>query len=315
MRALSVVRKQEVAADQGATLAWTASIPGRVALAAKTPGPLSLAEPSVKPCLPATKARSLQRARPRGPARAVPKRAKTFAEKEVREHLPLVRQVVQRMLPRKPPEVPTEDLVSWGVVGLLDAMRKYDPHREATFSTYAQYRIRGSILDYLRRCDWLPRSIRQRSHDLDAATMRLERRLGRQPDGAEIAAELDMSPAEYSQILAALGSTAMIPTGDVGFGRGEEGLSGDDTLSDSGDHGPMKRVLRKERVQILAKAIECLPEKERIVVSFYYFEGLTMREMAEALHLTEGRISQLHSQAMARLRGSLGPKREDIAVD
>lgn len=253
--------------------------------------------------------------RPRGPARAVHARPSLHVEQDVREHLPLVRQVVQRMLPRKPPEVPTEDLVSWGVVGLLDAMRKYDPHREATFSTYAQYRIRGSILDYLRRCDWLPRSIRQRSHDLEAATMRLERRLGRQPDSAEIAAEVGMSPSEYSQIVAALGTNAMIPTGEVAFGRGEEGLTEDDTLSDSGDNGPMKRVLRKERVRILAEAIERLPEKERIVVSFYYFEGLTMREMAEALHLTEGRISQLHSQAMGRLRGTLGPTREDISVD
>jgi RNA polymerase sigma factor for flagellar operon FliA len=316
MPGLSQVTKQAIAERTGSLATWALiAAEGTGPAAPRKRASLALAKPRARRCRTAAEARESEPLRPRGPARAVPNRPITYAEKEVREHLPLVRQVVQRMLPRKPPEVPTEDLVSWGVVGLLDAMRKYDPHREATFSTYAQYRIRGSILDYLRRCDWLPRSIRQRSHDLEAATMRLERRLGRQPDGGEIATELGITPAEYSQTLAALGSNAMIPTGDVAFGRGEEGLTEDDTLSDAGDNGPMKRVLRKERVQILAKAIECLPEKERIVVSFYYFEGLTMREMAEALHLTEGRISQLHSQAMGRLRGSLGPTREDISVD
>ena len=114
----------------------------------------------------------------RASARATSAKAKTaihYPEAEVKNHLPLVRQVVQRMLPRKPPEIPTEDLISWGTIGLLDAMRKYDSKRDASFATYAQYRIRGSILDFLRRCDWLPRSIRQKSHDMEAATLRLER--------------------------------------------------------------------------------------------------------------------------------------------
>lgn len=314
MAALSVVRKQANAEESGSAPGWLLADAESTPPCTKKPSP-GLAGPSGGRCTRAKIRAASTAVRPRGPARAIHTRPSLHAEKDVRDHLPLVRQVVQRMLPRKPPEVPTEDLVSWGVVGLLDAMRKYDPHREATFSTYAQYRIRGSILDYLRRCDWLPRSVRQRSHDLEAATVRLERRLGRQPDSGEIAAELDMSPEEYGQIVAALGSNAMVPTGDVAFGRGEEGLTGDDTLSDAGENGPMKRVLRKERVQILADAIERLPEKERIVVSFYYFEGLTMRETAEALRLTEGRISQLHSQAMGRLRGALEPTREDISVD
>jgi RNA polymerase sigma factor for flagellar operon FliA len=219
------------------------------------------------------------------------------------------------MMPRKPPEVATEDLISWGVVGLLDAMRKYDSTREAAFSTYAQYRIRGSILDYLRRCDWQPRSVRQKSHDVEQATLRLERRHGRPPETHEIAAELDMSLDEYSRTVTALGSVPVISAPDIAFGRGEEPVSFDEVLSDDGEHGPMRKVLRKERVGILAEAIEELPEKERIVVSFYYFEGLTMREMADALHLTEGRISQLHSQAMVRLRERLADAHDEIAVE
>ncbi|HZR82332.1 MAG TPA: FliA/WhiG family RNA polymerase sigma factor [Candidatus Binatia bacterium] len=233
------------------------------------------------------------------------------SDDDVRTYLPLVRQVVQRMLPRKPPEVATEDLISWGVVGLLDAMRKYDCKREASFSTYAQYRIRGSILDYLRRCDWLPRSIRQRSHDVEAATMDLEHRLGRPPAADEVASAMGMSVEEYSQTLWTCGSVSLVPTAELCFGRGEETLSGDDVLSDVGESGPMSRLLRKERLEILADAIAELPEKERIVVSFYYFEGLTMREVADALHLTEGRISQLHSQAMSRLRGRLTDLRNE----
>lgn len=234
----------------------------------------------------------------------------TLTDEEVRTYLPLVRQVVQRILPRKPPEVATEDLISWGVVGLLDAMRKYDHEREASFPTYAQYRIRGSILDYLRRCDWLPRSVRQRSHDVEAATTELEHRLGRPPTADEIAHAMGLSVEEYSQTVWSCGPVTLVPTAELCFGRGEESLSGDEVLSDGAESGPMSRLLRKERIGLLADAIETLPEKERIVVSFYYFEGLTMREVADALHLTEGRISQLHTQAMVRLRRSLNRAHE-----
>lgn len=233
-----------------------------------------------------------------------------FADDAVRAHLPLVRQVVQRMLPRKPPEISTEDLISWGTIGLLDAMRKYDGAREASFSTYAQYRIRGSVLDFLRRCDWLPRSVRQRSHDVEVATVGLERRLGRAPVGEEIAAELGLSLEDYAHTLSACGATSLVPAADLGFGRGEESLSAEDMAPSDGESAPIAKLLRKERVEILAGAIERLPDKERAVVSFYYFEGLTMREMALAMGLTEGRISQLHSQAMIRLRGSLQAQRE-----
>ena len=237
-----------------------------------------------------------------------------YDEEIVRSHLPLVRQVVQRMLPRKPPEVPAEDLISWGTLGLLDAMRKFDADREASFSTYAQYRIKGTILDYLRRCDWLPRSMRQRAHEIDSAVTRLEGEHGRAPVDEEIAAELGISMQEYNRTTTDLSTQPPIATGDLAFGRGEEMLTEDDVLSGASEAGPMKKTLRKERIEILAEAIEKLPEKERIVVSCYYFEGLTMREMAEVLSLTEGRISQLHSQAMGRMRGLLADCQEEIRL-
>ena len=251
------------------------------------------------------------------PARALAARPelRPVSDEEVRTHLPLVRQVVQRMMPRKPPEVPMEDLISWGTMGLLDAMRKYDSDRDASFATYAQYRIRGSILDYLRRCDWLPRSIRQKSHDIEEAVLRLERRFGRPPAEEEIAAELNVSLEEYAQTVGALGSSSMIAMGDLAFGRGEEELTDEFEFSDANDKGPMKNFLQKERVEVMGQAIEGLPEKERIVISLYYYEGLTMRETAEAMDLTEGRISQLHSQALRRLRTGLAEVQSELAFD
>lgn len=224
---------------------------------------------------------------------------------DVREHLPLVRQVVQRMLARKPPEISTEDLVSWGMMGLLDAIQKYDASREASFSTYAQYRIRGSILDYLRRCDWVPRSVRQRANDIESATAELENRLGRRPRADEVADELGLSLKEYSDTLADCVSASLISAAEIGHGRGEEALTLDDLFADEGKSSPTSLVLRKQRLSLLARAIEALPEKERLAVSLYYFEGLTMREVADAMSLTEGRISQLHGQAMSRLRIAL----------
>ncbi len=265
--------------------------------------------------LPTPLARRRAKARPAAERALRAPRLRPLDEEEVRTYLPLVRQVVQRMLPRKPAEVAAEDLISWGTVGLLDAMRKYDCKREAAFPTYAQYRIRGSILDYLRRCDWLPRSARQKSHDIEDATFRLEHRLGRTPGTDEIAAEMSMTLDQYTRTVATVGTAPMIATGDVGFGRNEEGFASEDVVPDGGDQGPMRKVLRKERVEILAKAIEQLPDKERVVVSFYYFEGLTMREMADSLHLTEGRISQLHSQAMARLRTLLTDDEHELTAD
>ena len=228
-----------------------------------------------------------------------------LSDADVREHLPLVRQVVQRMLARKPPEISTEDLISWGTMGLLDAIQKYDQAREASFSTYAQYRIRGSILDYLRRCDWVPRSVRQRANDIEAATADLENRLGRRPRSDEVADALGLSLQEYSETLADCVSASLVSAAELGHGRGEEALSLDHVFADERATGPTSIVLRKQRLSLLARAIERLPEKERIAVSLYYFEGLTMREVADALDLTEGRISQLHGQAMSRLRVAL----------
>jgi RNA polymerase sigma factor for flagellar operon FliA len=225
-------------------------------------------------------------------------------EEVLRRHLPLVRQVVQRLAMRKPPHVDIEDLVSWGIVGLLDAIGKYDPKKEAAFSTYAQFRIRGAILDHLRSLDWVPRSVRQKASLIEKISHQLEGTLGRPPSEDEIARELGLSLDEYQDLLTRVGDMVLFSLEDLGFGSGEERLNLERSL-EANDGDPLRTLLSQERVGLVAEAIARLPEREKLVVTLYYQEELTMKEVGAVLGLTESRVSQLHSQAMLRLKGPL----------
>src|SRR5256885_4750565 len=167
----------------------------------------------------------------RGRARGRAARAAAYAplcgsgEEVLRRHLPLVRRVVQRLAARKPPHIELDDLVSWGIVGLLDAIGKYDPRKEASFSTYAQFRIRGAILDHLRSLDWVPRSVRQKASLIEKTAHVLEGTLGRAPSEEEIACELGLSLETYQELLARIGEMSLFSLEDLGFGRGEERLN------------------------------------------------------------------------------------------
>src|SRR2546430_7646195 len=142
-------------------------------------------------------------------------------EEVLRRHLPLVRRVVQRLATRKPPHIELDDLVSWGIVGLLDAIGKYDPRKEASFSTYAQFRIRGAILDHLRSLDWVPRSVRQKASLIDKTARTLEGMHGMPPSGEEVAREHGLSLASYQELLARIGEMSLLSLEDPGLGRGE----------------------------------------------------------------------------------------------
>jgi len=225
-------------------------------------------------------------------------------EEVLRRHLPLVRRVVQRLAARKPPHIELDDLVSWGIVGLLDAMGKYDPKKEASFATYAQFRIRGAILDHLRSLDWVPRSVRQKASLIEKVSHQLEGTLGRPPTEEEIADELGVSLAEYQELLTRVGEMSIFSLEDLGFGSGEERFNLEQRL-EAGEVDPLGALLTRERVDIVADAIKRLPERERTVVLLYYHEELTMKEVGGVLGLTESRVSQLHSQAMLRLKGGL----------
>ena len=227
-------------------------------------------------------------------------RAEIDREEVLRRYLPLVRRVVQRIASRKPPHIELDDLVSWGIVGLLDAMAKYDPRKEALFSTYAQFRIRGAILDHLRSLDWVPRSVRQKAAVIEKACRQLEGRLGRPATEEEIASHIGLSLRAYQEMVGKVGEMSLFSLEDVGFGAGDERLLREG-VEEVGDD-PASAMLSSERVMLLAEAIRRLPEREQTVISLYYQEQLTMKEVGGVLGLTESRVSQLHSQAMVRLR-------------
>jgi RNA polymerase sigma factor FliA len=225
-------------------------------------------------------------------------------EEVLRRHMPLVRRVVQRLAARKPPHIEIDDLVSWGIVGLLDAMGKYDPRKEASFSTYAQFRIRGAILDHLRSLDWVPRSVRQKASLIEKISHQLEGTLGRPPSEEEIASELGVTLDSYQELLTRVGEMSIFSLEDLGFGSGEERFNVEQRL-EAGEIDPLGALLTRERVDLVTEAVGRLPERERIVVSLYYHDELTMKEVGAVLGLTESRVSQLHSQAMLRLKGTL----------
>jgi RNA polymerase sigma factor for flagellar operon FliA len=245
--------------------------------------------------------------RPRGRRRPAAESYVALAgdrEDILRQYLPLVRRVVQRLAARKPPHIDLDDLVSWGIVGLLDAIGKYDPRKEALFSTYAQFRIRGAILDHLRSLDWVPRSVRQKASLLEKVAHQLEGRFGRPPTEEEISSELGLTIDAYQELLTKVGEMSLFSLEDLGFGSGEERFNVEQMVEE-GDADPLRALLTHERVRIVSDAIAKLPEREKLVVTLYYQEELTMKEVGGVLGLTESRVSQLHSQAMLRLKGYL----------
>jgi RNA polymerase sigma factor FliA len=230
--------------------------------------------------------------------------APAVADDVIRQHLPLVRRVVQRLAPRRPAQVSVDDLVSWGIEGLLDALQKYDPAKQAAFTTYAQFRIRGAILDRVRGQDWVSRGTRQKAALLERTYRMLEHKLGRPAAEEEVAAALGMSLDALHTMLTELGRTTLFSLDDLGLGPNQERFHPEVLLASDGAD-PFHAVIARERVDLVAQAIARLPDKERMVVALYYHEGVTMKEAGEALGVTESRVSQLHSQALLRLRGLL----------
>lgn len=238
----------------------------------------------------------------RSPATHAAKRTRTRAgdrEELLRRHLPLVRRVVQRLASRKPPHIDVDDLMSWGIVGLLDAIDKYDPSKEALFTTYAQFRIRGAVLDHLRSLDWVPRSVRQKAAVIEKATRELEALHGRPATEEEIAAHLGLELGEYQALLSKVGEMALFSVDDFGAAGGDLRATAG---AGAGDEDPAEALLQHERVRLLAEAVRRLPEREQTVIALYYQEDLTMKEVGRVLGLTESRVSQIHSQAVLRLK-------------
>ena len=224
----------------------------------------------------------------------------------VQEYSPMIKYVANRIALRLPPHIEVDDLISVGAIGLMDAIEKYDPNRGAKFKTYAEFRVRGSILDELRSLDWVPRSVRQKASKLDAVVSKLQSKLGRPPEDEEIAEEMDITLDDLFDVINETRNMPLLSLEDLGISRD----SGDkqsllDTLAGKSDVDPQTQLRLNELKSLIAAAIDTLPEKERLMVSLYYYEELTMREIGEVLGITESRISQIHSKAVYRLRTKL----------
>ncbi|MEW6271330.1 MAG: FliA/WhiG family RNA polymerase sigma factor [Thermodesulfobacteriota bacterium] len=225
-------------------------------------------------------------------------------EERLRAHLPLVRRVARRLILHKPPHIDADELVSWGMDGLLQALQRFDPAKKVAFEAYARLRIRGAILDRLRATDFMARRLRLKAKRLERAYRTLESRLGRPASEEEVAAELGVDLAALHEMLAEVGRGGAVSVDDPGELAPLERPALEDIL-DADRADPLDALLSRERAELVAKAIAELPPRERRVIALYYHEGITMREVAEVLGVTESRVSQLHSQALLRLSGKL----------
>ena len=247
--------------------------------------------------------------------RVAPPTSATPPDEAVRAYLPLVRWLVQRLAVRKPPQVELDEMVSWGIEGLLDAMKKFDPTKQAAFATYAQFRIRGAILDRLRGMDWVSRSVRQKASVLEKTYRQLEGSLGRPATEEEVAAALDLNLPQLHALLSEVGQMSLFSLEDLGVEAGQSDRWQVEKLLEGDGSDPMLAILSRERADLVAEAITNLPEKERTVIALYYHEGITMKEAGAVLGLTESRVSQLHAQALLRLRGLLHQHFGDPTAD
>lgn len=224
-------------------------------------------------------------------------------ERLIMQYAPLVRYVAGRVGVGLPANVEQGDLVSYGIFGLIDAIEKYDPERAIKFETYAINRIRGAIIDELRSIDWIPRSVRTKARDVERAISSLETKLQRTPTEPEIAAELGLTVAELRQVFSQVSFVHVAALDEVlgGSDRGDRATLGE-SLPDDRCEEPGDALDDEDMRLLLAKAIHTLPEREQIVVTLYYYEGLTLAEIGLVLSVTESRICQLHTKAMLQMR-------------
>jgi RNA polymerase sigma factor for flagellar operon FliA len=220
---------------------------------------------------------------------------------------PLVKYVAGRVAIGLPANIEQADLISYGIFGLIDAIEKYEIDRGIKFETYAISRIRGAIIDELRAIDWVPRSVRFKAREVEKAYTSLENKLKRPPSDAEIAEEMNVTKEELGRIYTQLSTVSMVALDELMSVDGERGdrLSLVETLEDTKTTGPVDALEAEEMKVILAGAISRLPEREKIVVTLYYYENLTLAEIGQVLGVTESRVCQLHTKAVLGLRGKI----------
>jgi RNA polymerase sigma factor for flagellar operon FliA len=225
-------------------------------------------------------------------------------DKLILVYAPLVKYVASRVAVGLPQNVEQGDLVSYGMFGLIDAIEKFDPERGYKFETYAIARIRGAILDELRSIDWVPRSVRAKARALEQAYAKLENELRRTPTEAEIAVELDLTDDQLQTTLSQISFIGLAALDEVLGGERNEGMTLGDTVADQRE-GPVAAFEVTEMKQILADAVNGMPEREKLVLTLYYYEGLTLAEIGRVLGVTESRVCQIHTKAVLQLRSRL----------
>lgn len=226
-------------------------------------------------------------------------------EKVIEEFLPLINHWANKYAFYGSPTITKEDLVSAGIIGLIEAYNRYDPGRGVKFKTFAEIRIKGAILDEIRKVDIIPRSTREKIEELENKVKELNQKLGRMPEETEIAEYMNLSLEEYHKFLDSIKGITFIDIQALKQRLPE--IEEDDIFEFIGDtkEDPFEKVYLKELVEKLEKALDCLTEKERLVLALYYYEDLTMKEIAKVLNLSEGRVSQIHTQALIKLRALL----------
>jgi len=249
------------------------------------------------------------------------RRYKHHDDSQARERLvlaysPLVKYVSGRMAAALPAHVEEADLISYGLIGLMAAVERFDLSREIKFETFAITRIKGSIIDELRSLDWVPRSVRARAREIERVNARLEHELGRAPSDVEMAQALDMSVDDFQDALTQISNSSVIALDELWTLSDASGdqVSLLDTIKDPNAPDPAHVLDASEMRERVSDEIARLPEREKLVVALYYYENLTLREIGEVLGVTESRVSQLHTKAILRLKGRLGEEALDKAV-
>ena len=231
----------------------------------------------------------------------------TLKEQIVIEHTPLIRYIVNRIAVRLPSHIDLDDLHNTGVIGLMDAIEKYDPEKNCKFKTYAEFRIKGAILDQLRSLDWVPRSVRQKGRRLERAYGEVEQRLGRSASEDEVADSLGLQLDKLQELINQVRGISLVNLEEIRGGGSEGDRNGSyaDIIEDVNAENPYSTLKLQEMRSIVADTIATLPEKERLVISLYYYEDLNMKEIGNILGITESRVCQIHTKSVLRLRSKL----------
>jgi len=236
----------------------------------------------------------------------------THAQRDalIQETLPLIKHIAHRVAIRLPSNVEIRDLINAGVLGLMDAIEKFEPERNVKFKTYAEVRIRGAILDSLRDLDWAPRSLRKKSKDLERMYADLSQKLGRPATDEEVSEAMGENIEDFHELVDQLHGLTIGSFENLSDSEDSENYI--NYYPDDGSNDPYMKFESNELTRLLAEAIEELPEKERLVLSLYYFEEFTMKEIGALLGVNESRVSQLHTKATLHLRGKLGKLVPDV---